>query len=65
MPVRIVTLLYPTENVNQEAPPVKIIQRDGESVGLMLAELAEVVLFGDSEPAVERVPSRISTNLSM
>lgn len=61
LPIRIVTLLYPTENSNEEMPLVNIIERERDSVGLAFAELGEVVLFGDGDPAVERTASQVST----
>jgi glycosyltransferase involved in cell wall biosynthesis len=55
VPLRIVTLLWPSEDIEAEAPCVKVIHDSrGRVAGLEFPELAETVVFKDGGPSVER-----------
>ena len=55
LPLRIVTLLWPVENVHADSPRVEIIpRRNGDPGSLMFPDFGETVLFEDGEPMVER-----------
>ena len=57
LPVRVVTLLWPSECVHEEAPRVEAIHDgQGQIVGLFFPELAETVVFKDGEPLVQSAP---------
>jgi hypothetical protein len=55
LPIRMVTVLWPSARVHEETPRVEII-RDGQGgvAGLMFPELEETVVFEDGEPLIER-----------
>lgn len=62
LPLRVVTLLWPSEGVHVETPYVRVIRdRHGRVAGLVFPEFAETVVFEDGEPVVER-SSLISRN---
>lgn len=55
LPVRVVTLLWPSERVHEETPRVDFICDHRRRVcGLVLPDLAETVTFDDAEPVLER-----------
>lgn len=55
LPLRVVTLLWPIESVDEERPRVEIIpQCGGVPIGLMFPDFGETVLFEDGEPLVQR-----------
>ncbi len=54
LPMRTVTLLWPSERVHEETPAVEVIHNDqGLVTGLAFPELGEVVVFEDGDVAVE------------
>jgi hypothetical protein len=58
LPVRVVTLLWPTDFVHEETPRVSVIEdREGFATGLVLPERGETVMFDDREPVIERHPA--------
>jgi hypothetical protein len=61
LPIRVVTLLWPSERVHEETPRVEVIHdHQGLVAGLVFRELAKTIMFGDGEPVIQRggVPNR-------
>lgn len=54
LPIRLITLLWPSQQVSDETPSVGVTQTDnGWPNGLVFFERAEIVKFDDDEPLVE------------
>jgi hypothetical protein len=55
LPIRVVTLLWPSENIHEETPRVEVIDEGhGRVAGLVFPDLAETIMFEDGEPLVRR-----------
>jgi heparinase II/III-like protein len=55
LPVRAVTLLWPSADVHVETPSVELIaDRHGRTAGLIFPDFAETVMFEDGDPVVQR-----------
>jgi hypothetical protein len=55
LPLRVVTLLWPVENAQDEPPRLSIMNdRAGSPIGFDLLDLRQSVVFGDGHPAITR-----------
>jgi heparinase II/III-like protein len=55
LPVRVVTLLWPSESVYRETPRVRVVREtEGRVSAVEFPELAETVVFHEEKPVLER-----------